>query len=418
MRLFAFVLFAFQAWGSSVREFKAKGDGLAKDTAAIQAAIDEAARQGGGVVFFPAGSYLSGSIHLKRQVSLDLAPGAVILASPDEKDFDPYEALDYDSHADKETTYFHYALIAADGASDISIVGRGVIDGNRTKRGGPKPISIKNSSHIAIRGITVRNAPNYSISFLGCDYVDVDGVTILNGYADGIDPDCSRFVRISNCFIESRDDAICPKTSLALGRRRPTEHVTVTNCILSSRTNNFKLGTESSGDFKDIALSNCVMFQMAGERRAHSGISIESVDGANIDGVVISNVAMRDVEAPIFIRLGNRGRGLNPATPGGLANVLDCQRGRHRIEQNQLDHRSRGASGAWDQSGEYPGLDRRAGAGGRRSQRGGGSGQISGVDHVRGAARLRLLRSARRGCGSAEHSNPARRRRRAACLSV
>jgi polygalacturonase len=136
------------------------------------------------------------------------------------------------------------------------------VDGNRTKRGGPKTIAIKNSSHVLIRGITVQNAPNYSISFLGCDYVDVDGVTVLNGYADGIDPDCSRFVRISNCFVESRDDAICPKTSLALGERRPTEHVTVTNCVLSSSTNNFKLGTESSGDFRNIALSNTVMFPM------------------------------------------------------------------------------------------------------------------------------------------------------------
>src|SRR5437870_2578593 len=113
------LLIAAQAWCASVRDFKAKGDGSSRDTAPIQAAIDAASRQGGGVVSFPAGAYLSGTLHMKNNVTLDLAPGAVIKASPDEGDFDPYEKLDYDSHADKETTYFHYALIAADGATNI-----------------------------------------------------------------------------------------------------------------------------------------------------------------------------------------------------------------------------------------------------------------------------------------------------------
>ena len=95
--------------------------------------------------------YLCGTIHLKNNITLELAPGAVILASPDERDFDVYEKLDYDSHADKETTHFHYALLAADGAHNISIVGQGVVDGNRTRPGGPKTIAIKNSSHVVIR---------------------------------------------------------------------------------------------------------------------------------------------------------------------------------------------------------------------------------------------------------------------------
>src|SRR5277367_6114859 len=112
--LLTILLLVEPAWCASVRDFKAKGDGSVKDTASIQAAIDAASQHGGGVVFFPAGAYLSGTIHLKSNITLDLAPGAIIMASPDQGDFDPYETLDYDSHADKETTYFHYALIAAD----------------------------------------------------------------------------------------------------------------------------------------------------------------------------------------------------------------------------------------------------------------------------------------------------------------
>src|SRR5260370_13386838 len=165
--LFAMVLFGSLASGAGVRDFNAKGDGVSKDTAAVQAAMDAAEGQGGGVVWFPAGKYLCGTIHLKSNITLELAPGAVILASPDEKDFDAYETLDYDSHADKETTYFHYALLAADGAHNISIVGQRLVDGNQTNRGGPKTNAIKKYTHVVDRGFPVQNAHNFAISFTG-----------------------------------------------------------------------------------------------------------------------------------------------------------------------------------------------------------------------------------------------------------
>ncbi len=306
-----------------VRSYGARGDGAAKDTAAVQSAIDAAAKAGGGVVLLPPGRYLCGTIHLKSDVTLYLSAGATLAASPDNGDFDPYETLPFKSVSDEETTYFHYALVAAEGAHNIAILGQGTIDGNRTRRHGPKTVALKLCQHVAIRGITVKNSPNYSISLWGCDYVDVDGVTVLNGYADGIDPDACRYVRIANCFVDSADDAICPKASPSMGMDhvRPVEHLTVTNCVLSTNANNFKFGTESSGGFKNIAFSNSTMFPRPTGHHAASGISIESVDGAQIDGVVISNVTMRDVIAPVFIRLGNRARGLDPAVPGSIENV-------------------------------------------------------------------------------------------------
>lgn len=307
----------------NVREFGAKGDGIAKDTAAIQKAIDTAAKQGGGIVHVPPGLYLSGTIHLKSNITLDLAAGSVILASPDDGDFDPLESLPFRSVSDKETTYFHYALVSADGVHDIAITGKGAIDGNRTKRGGPKTIAIKLCERVAIHGITVRNSPNYSISFWGTDYIDVDGVSILNGYADGIDPDSCRYVRIANCYIDCWDDAICPKASPSMGieNRRAAENLTVTNCVLRTNCSNFKFGTESSGDFKNVAVSNCVMRPRDSGRPPVSGISLESVDGSHIENVVISNIAMTGVTVPIFIRLGNRGRGLEPKIPGSVEDV-------------------------------------------------------------------------------------------------
>ena len=306
----------------NVIHYGAKADGMTKDTKAIQSAIDAAAEKG-GTVYFPCGKYLSGTVRLKSFVTFFLDAGATLLGSPDNSDYDPYEELSYNSCSDRETTYFNSALIRAENAHNIAIEGRGIIDGNRTKRHGPKPIALKRCQQVSIRDITMQNAPNYNISMLGCDYVDIEGVTIYNGYADGIDPDCSSYVRISNCYIESSDDAIVPKASPALGKVRPTEHLTVTNCVLTTGANALKFGTESSGDFKNIAFSNCTVFARPEKwhRGPGSGVSLESVDGSNIDGVVVSNIVMVGVRAPIFIRLGNRGRCQSTPTPGSLQNV-------------------------------------------------------------------------------------------------
>ena len=312
---------ATAAVSHNVRDYGAKGDGATKDTAALQAAIDAAAKEGGGVVVVPPGNYLSGTVHLKSNVAIQIPAGATTLGSPDNKDYDPYETLPFEPVDDTETTYFHYALLAGENVHHVSITGAGVIDGNRNKRGGPKPIALKNCEHISIRGITVRNSPNYAISFLGCDYVDVDGVSVINSYADGIDPDCSRFVRIANCYVDAWDDAICPKASQALGKPRSTENLVVTNCVLRTNCSSFKFGTESRGDLKNVAVTNCVMLKRDVLRAPISGITLESVDGSNIDGVTISNITMQEVSTPIFLRLGNRGRGMNPPTPGSLRNV-------------------------------------------------------------------------------------------------
>lgn len=304
----------------NVRDHGATGNGETNDTAAIQATIDALANVGGTVYFEP-GVYLCGSLHLRSNVALHLDSGATIKGIPDRSAYDPYEELGFKNESDEETSYFHHALIWGEGIENIAIYGGGTIDANFTKRHGPKPIALKRCRFVRIEGIRILNAPNYCISMLGTDNVEIDGVTILNAYCDGIDPDSCKNVRISNCHIESWDDAIVPKASFTLGERRATENITVTNCYLATACNAFKLGTESAGDFKRIAVSNCVMDGLKGKRDAVSGIAIESVDGSNIDGVVVSNITMVNVCSPIFIRLGNRGRDMDPDVPGTLRNV-------------------------------------------------------------------------------------------------
>ncbi|HTY56518.1 MAG TPA: glycosyl hydrolase family 28 protein [Candidatus Binataceae bacterium] len=331
-----------------VRDYGASGNGVTKDTKALQSAIDVAAHNGGGVVIFPPGAYISGTIHLRSNVTLDLEGGATLVASRDDGDFDPYEAPSNGSLSlgritwvvDKgrphcairpaflqrtadnpDTTYTDYSLIVGDNVSNVAIDGLGTIEGNRIARGGPKLIALRNCNHVAIRGITLRDAPNYNISLVGSQNVDIEGLSILNGYADGIDPDGSKFVRIANCYIDTWDDAICAKASLAMGHRMSTENLVVTNCILKTSNSAFKFGTESEGNLHNVALNNCVMLPRDRGRPPISGVAIESVDGGEVDGVVVSNVVMREVRTPIFLRLGNRGRGMAIGRPGTMSNI-------------------------------------------------------------------------------------------------
>ena len=307
-----------------VRQFGARGDGESDDTAAIQRAIDAAA---GGTVLLPPGTWRSGTLRLRSGVRLEIPAGSVLLASPDDDDFAPRERLSFATSSDTETTDFGRALLAGCDLERVAITGEGVIDMRRRARAGPKPIALKRCRFVSVRGITILHSPNYCVSLAGCDDVVLDGVTIRDAYADGIDPDCCRRVRIANCDIESRDDALCLKASFALGHVRSTEDVLVTNCRMRSASNCFKLGSESTGDFRRIVVSNCVFdgpvpADAAARVAAEGGgLALETVDGGTVDGVMISNIVMTGVAVPLFVRLGNRGRDQRERRPGRLRNV-------------------------------------------------------------------------------------------------
>jgi polygalacturonase len=311
-----------------VRDFGAVGDGRTRDTKALQDAIDVARARGGGVVHVPAGRWVSGTLRLCSGLTMELAPGAVLLASPDRDDFAPHERLPFRSGSNVDTLGFTRALLVGHDLQHVTIRGGGTIDMNRDRRYGPKPIALRRCRFVTVQGVTIVRSPSYCVSLGGCEDVLVEGITVRDAFADGIDPDCCRRVRIANCDIESDDDALCLKASFLLGERGATEDVVVTNCRLRSPSNCFKLGTESTGDFRQIVLSNCVFEGTAPAGRDASaaaeggGIAVLTVDGGTIDGVTVSNVVMRDVMAPIFLRLGNRGRDQRRAMPGRLRNVV------------------------------------------------------------------------------------------------
>ena len=317
----------------SVKAFGAAGDGKALDTPAINKAIDAASAAGGGTVHFPAGTYLSVSIHLKSNVTLDLAPGATIVAaSPAEGiHYDPPEPNQWESFQDFGHGHWHNALIWGENLENVAITGRGTIDGKGLVRGhkrqddeGDKAIALKLCKKVTIKEVTITHGGHMAVLATGVDDLTIDNVTVDTN-RDGFDIDCCRNVRVSNCTVNApMDDGICLKSSYALGEARATENVTIDNCKLSGfdegsfldgtkkrsggptrrRPNGrIKFGTESNGGLKNLTVSNCAVEYAA-------GIALESVDGAIIEGVAVSNITMKDiVNAPIFLRLGARLRG-------------------------------------------------------------------------------------------------------------
>jgi len=305
----------FDVWA-----FGAKGNGVVLDTSAVQGAIDACNKAGGGTVAVPAGRYLTGTLTLKDGVTVELTKGAVLVGSTNLEDY-PARKAGFASYTDNYTVC---SLIYAENARDIAVRGEGVIDGQGAAFSGeykqrPYLLRFVTCDGVVLDGITLRDGAMWTVHVLACDRVAIRDVTIrsrCNKNNDGLDIDSCSNVRISDCDISTGDDAIVFKSTSA----RPCVNATVSDCLLSSACNALKMGTESNGGFQNIAIANCAIYDTR-----LSGVALEIVDGGAMDGIAISNIAMRDVGGPIFIRLGDRGRpyhdGMDRPGVGRLRNV-------------------------------------------------------------------------------------------------
>ncbi|HSV14009.1 MAG TPA: glycosyl hydrolase family 28 protein, partial [Tepidisphaeraceae bacterium] len=315
-----------------VKAYGATGDGKTLDTPAINRAIDACSSGGGGMVYVPPGTYLCGTIQLKSNVTLFLEAAAIIQGSSRSEDFGlmtgPPEQGDMNQR---------HVIFARD-ASNITLAGTGTIDGNGAaywtqrarpatdpwgdvatydyvaSRRRPSPLlEFYNCTDLGIRGVHIRNAPGWTLRPIQCSNVFIDGISIKNPIyglnTDGIDVTCCKNVFISNCLIETGDDTICLKSESPYGGEPAvTKNVTITNCVLSCCCNGLKIGTATHGGFENIVFSNSVIFNedVPINQRVIGGVSLEVVDGGYIDGVLVSNIRMQRVRAPIFIRRGAR----------------------------------------------------------------------------------------------------------------
>jgi Glycosyl hydrolases family 28 len=297
----------------SPEKYGARLDGVINDRAALQQAIDAASAAGGGTVVVPASrTLLTGSIELRSHVTLLLEPGARIVAS--------VEPADYDQRT----------LIRAVHAKDVAITGSGSIDGRGVafmareapyifipKPWRPKLIVLEDCRDVRLSDFTIRYSASWTVHLAGCDGVEVRGLTILNNLkipnCDGIDPDCSRNVRISECTIESGDDCIVLKTSRDYARYGPCENVVVRDCRLTTQDCALKIGTETVNAIRNVVFADCVV------RNSHRGVGIWLRDAGSVENVFVHDIAVQSqlfektwwgASEPVFVSARAR-------TPGG-----------------------------------------------------------------------------------------------------
>lgn len=338
----------------NVRQFGATGDGRTVDTPAINKAIEAVAAAGGGTLVFPAGTYMCFTIRLKSNVDLYLSRGCTILAadSPKPGETTGYNGGTYDAAEpnDPWTPFQDYghnhwknSLFYAEGQHDFSVLGPGLIHGKGLSHGGGnaprgnytvfkaeqagvgnKTFALKNCRNVILRDFTVLKGGHFALLATGVDNMTLDNL-LIDTDRDGFDIDCCRNVRVSNCTVNSPwDDAICPKSSYALGYARATDNVTISNNFVSGyyelgtvangtwkkfaddarvpRNGRIKCGTESNGGFRNITITGNVM-------EGCKGVSLETSDGAFLEDIAITGNTFRDcVDAPLFFRLNRRNR--------------------------------------------------------------------------------------------------------------
>lgn len=341
-----------------VRHFGATGDGRTIDSPAINRAIEHVAARGGGTVHFPPGTYASYTIRLKSRVTLFVDRGATILGAPVPSDgrggYDLAEPIGpHGAYQDFGHGHWANSLIWGDGLHDIAIIGSGLIWGKGVGRGdgldqylkdpsGPgtanKAIALKNCRNVLLRDFSVLEGGWFALLATGVDNLTIDNL-LVDTNRDGFDIDCCRNVRVTNCTVNSPyDDAICPKSSFALGYPRATENLTIANCFVTGNYvigsvldgswkkmppsfaplvhGRIKFGTESNGGFRNVTITNCVFDDS-------QGLALETVDGADFEDITVSNMTMRgSFTSPLFLRLGRRMRGPKGARIGTMKRVL------------------------------------------------------------------------------------------------
>ena len=296
--------------------FSKVGDGKKDATPVIQSALDGCSARGGGEVVIPPGEYLCKTIRLRSHVTLVVSRGAILKGS-----------LDY------WNDYENRSFILAEGITDFGICGEGVIDGQADKldftsngfknndKIRPYILHFIDCRNFSVKDVHLVNSARWTFRMRRCEKGIIDGVTVrsleyINN--DGIDIE-GKDVTVSNCIINSDDDAICLKSDT---EGYVVENIAITNCILSSNSNPIKMGTSSYGGFRNIAISNCVIRPNPKSPRRDiwtvyrnidegtiaglSGVAIECVDGGIVENIAVSNLAMSGITSPVFICLGRR----------------------------------------------------------------------------------------------------------------
>ncbi len=279
----------------NVCEHGVVADSPCVQTDKIQNIIDGLAEKG-GVIYFPKGKYITGTLFLSSDITIYMDNGAELLGSDTASDYD----ADYIGAI--EAPSFSRCLIYAEKCRNIMFKGNGTINGRSVSFSDGRPMLMRfiECTDIEFEKISLKNAGSWGVHFIACEDIRISKVTLdsrVNSNNDGFDFDSCKNVFISDTYISSGDDSICLKST----KDYQGENFVITNCILSSDTAALKMGTSSSGGFKNIVMNNCVI------RDCPMGtIKLIMVDGGILENVNINNIVMDNVGSPLFVRTGKR----------------------------------------------------------------------------------------------------------------
>ena len=318
----------------NVRAHGAVGDGKTLDTGAINAAIKACADAGGGVVYVPPGRYLTGTVQLKSHVTLDIEGGAFLLGSENPDD---YPIIKSPWGGRGRGRGGRAPLIYAEDAENITITGRGTIDGQgaiwwkrlrlndpekyppgpqndadraeaaKLANGRPNLVQLVRCNDVVIERVNLCNSPSWTVHPMFCDRLRVDGISIqspgeMAHNTDGINPESCSNVQIVNCRIDTGDDGITIKSGKDEAGRamgRPCENITIANCVVYHAHGGVTIGSEMSGGVKNVVVTNCVF------QGTDNGIRLKTERGRGgvVEGLVVSNIVMQDVPFPIHMTM-------------------------------------------------------------------------------------------------------------------
>jgi polygalacturonase len=310
----------------NVLDYGAKADGITLDSPAIQQAVDACAAAGGGMVWFPKGSYVLATVFLKDGVHIEFEEGTDILGCLDFYAYAQQEPVDYPLYQDASHSYFDLAMFVGKYCKDISITGKAHIDmrsiwdedgvrGEAIRHRGPKCISLKECENVLLADLSMINVTDLAIYFAGCNHVDIHGIQ-MKVYIDGISPDNCKDVKIYDCDVDSGDDGIVFKSSYTLNRIDICKDIEVRNCRVKSRCSALKFGTETNGGFENILFEDIDVVDSV-----ITAIAIESVDGAIMDGLTMRNIRIKNSNGLLYVTLGDRMRGPEGREVGAIRNL-------------------------------------------------------------------------------------------------
>jgi polygalacturonase len=334
-----------------VTDFGAVGDGKTISTAGLQRAIDACGHAGGGRVIVPPGTFLTGPLFLRSNLTLELLGGSVLLGHTN---FDDYPTIQGRWEGNDRTVFA--SLITGEDLENVTITGRGALNGqgqpwrdaqrqtNQARKSAglrerepenppgsklkwprPRMINLYRSKNILISGISVLDSPSWNIHPVLCENITIDGITVVSPKdslnTDGIDPESCKQVRIANCYISTGDDCIILKSGYKYIEGTtlvPTQDVTITNCVFGFGQCGVGIGSETAGGVRDVTISNCVC---DGTRR---GLYFKTGRGrgASVENIRVNNYVMRNlVDTALWVSMwyvnGDRDKAepIGPATP-------------------------------------------------------------------------------------------------------